>query len=87
MEGVASDLASARSTVAPNFLTTTAYAAGDYVYYNDVLYRFTAAHAAGAWTGSDATQVVLGNEVTDLKSGLTFNYDTTNKMIVLTFPG
>lgn len=86
VEGNASELATARATVAPNFLTTKAYAVGDYVYYNDALYRFTSAHAAGAWVGTDATQVVMGDDLTDLKSGLTFNYDTTNKMIVLTFP-
>jgi hypothetical protein len=74
VEGNASELATARATVAPNFLTTKAYAVGDYVYYNDALYRFTSAHAAGAWVGTDATQVVMGNDLTDLKGDISYNY-------------
>lgn len=54
--------------VAPTFNTTTAYAAGDYVYYNGSIWRFTAAHAAGAWTGSDAVQTTVTGEFSDLKS-------------------
>ena len=34
------------------FSTSTAYAAGDYVYYNSCLYRCTTAHSAGAWDDS-----------------------------------
>ena len=54
--------------IANEFSTSAAYAAGDYVYYQGNLYRFTAAHAAGAWAGTDATQVKLGGDVSDLKS-------------------
>ena len=36
------------------FDTTKAYAIGDVVMYNYRMYRFTAAHAAGAWLGTDA---------------------------------
>ena len=39
------------------FSTGKAYAKGDLVLYEGDLYRFTAAHAAGAWTGSDAAAV------------------------------
>lgn len=56
--------------IAPTFSTSTAYAAGDYVYYDGALYRFTAAHAAGAWTGSDAVSVQLAPEVADVKSAV-----------------
>lgn len=59
----ASDMASLMAGIAPTFDTTTAYPAGAYVYYNGTLYRFTTAHAAGSWTGTDATDVVLGNDV------------------------
>ena len=34
------------------FSTSTAYAAGNYVYYNSCLYRCTTAHSAGAWDDS-----------------------------------
>ena len=56
--------------IANEFSTYAAYAAGDYVYYQGNLYHFTAAHAAGAWTGTDATQVKLGVDVSDLKSAM-----------------
>ena len=48
--------------IADDFSTSTAYAAGDYAIYNGHLYRFTAAHAAGAWTGTDAAQVQLAED-------------------------
>ena len=45
----------------PNYITafsaSTTYSAGRYVLNGNVLYRFTAAHAAGAWTGEDAEVV------------------------------
>lgn len=59
------------AAIAPTFSASTAYAAGAYVWYNGNLYRFTAAHAAGAWTGTDAAQVALAGDVADLKSALT----------------
>lgn len=40
----------------PVFSTTTAYAKGDQVVYDGKLYVFTGAHAAGAWTGTDAEE-------------------------------
>ena len=64
----ASDMASLMSGIAPTFSASTAYPAGAYVYYNGTLYRFASDHAAGSWTGTDATAVALGNDVADLKS-------------------
>lgn len=58
--------------IADDFSTSTAYAIGDYAIYNGHLYRFTAAHAAGAWTGTDAVQVQLAEDVADLKSAITY---------------
>ena len=40
--------------VAREFSTSTAYAVGDLCIYNGYLYRFTAAHSAGAWNGNAA---------------------------------
>ena len=54
------------------FSTSTTYAAGDYVIYSGQLYRFTANHATGAWSGSDAEAVTVGEELTDL------NVETTS---------
>ena len=42
---------------ARTFSSSKAYASGDLVMYGGVLYKFTAAHSAGAWTGSDASAV------------------------------
>lgn len=40
----------------PAFSTADAYAKGDEVVYDGKIYKFTAAHAAGAWTGTDAEE-------------------------------
>ena len=45
------------------FSTSTAYSKGDYVWYIDRLYCFTADHAAGAWTGTDAAAAKLAEDV------------------------
>ena len=60
----------AKNSIASDFSSSTAYTAGQYVYYNNTLYCFTADHAAGAWTGSDATAVTAGGQLTDLKNAL-----------------
>ena len=39
------------------FSAEKAYAEGDYVTYDNKLYQFTAAHAAGAWAGTDAKEI------------------------------
>lgn len=56
--------------IAETFATNKAYSAGSYVYYNGSLYRFTSDHAAGAWTGTDATEVKLADDTTDLKNAI-----------------
>lgn len=65
------------ASIAPNFSSATAYTAGQWVWHSGKLYRFTADHAAGAWTGTDAVQAVLANdlggEITDLKIAMEDN--------------
>lgn len=56
--------------IAPDFSTETAYNAGDQVYYNGSLYKFTANHEAGAWSTSDTQAVTVGGELSSLMSGL-----------------
>ena len=62
-------------SVAPIFDATAAYAAGAYCNYNGQLYQFDDAHAAGAWTGEDATAVtlsqILGENGEDISTLLT----------------
>lgn len=52
--------------LAPPFSASTAYAAGDYVIQNGLLYRFTANHPAGAWDGTDASQTTAMEEFISL---------------------
>ena len=66
----------AKDSIASDFSSSTAYTAGQYVYYNNTLYCFTADHAAGAWTGSDATAVTAGGQLTDLKNALMLQEET-----------
>ena len=50
-----------------DFSISKNYSAGQYCIYNGDLYRFTADHSAGAWSGSDATQVLLADDLAALK--------------------
>lgn len=56
------------------FSTSTAYAIGDIVTYNNSLYEFTSAHSAGAWNIADVTQIdvvgIIGNVNTVLEGVL-----------------
>lgn len=57
-----------REMIAPNFNAEASYEVGDYVIYDvvgsdDSLYRFTNAHAAGAWNSADVELVVVGDEL------------------------
>lgn len=49
------------------FNTTTAYAKGDKVLKSGVLYEFTAAHAAGAWSDNDVQEIGTQGDVDFLK--------------------
>lgn len=57
-------------SVAPMFDATVSYAAGDYCNYNGQLYKFTAAHAAGSWSGSDAIAVSVADVLQDTNERL-----------------
>lgn len=67
---IPADYSQLLATQAPTFSPSTPYVVGSYVWYDGTLYRFTAAHAAGSWTGSDATAVTIGGELADLKSAI-----------------
>lgn len=78
------------SIVAEDFSTSKAYAIGDWVIYDNTLYRFTSAHAAGAWNASEATATDVEDEVAAVKSTLpevTLLYDgTTGAAVKFTVP-
>lgn len=54
-----------RGDIADEFSLSTAYAVGDYVMYNNILYRFTSAKTAGAWDSTKVTAVKVGTELKD----------------------
>lgn len=56
MTAIGNNIKDTQKMLAPEFSTETAYAAGDVVTYQDKLYKFDSAHAAGAWVGTDATE-------------------------------
>jgi len=61
-----------KNAVAPTFDTSTAYTAGQYMWYDGNLYRFTTDHAAGSWNAAQVELAVVANDlagdVSDLKS-------------------
>lgn len=57
--------------VAQIYSSSSTYAVGDYVLYQDTLYRCTTAiTTAEAWTAAHWTAAVLGDDVSDLKSAI-----------------
>lgn len=52
--------------IADPFSTVTAYAAGDVVTYGNHLYIFNSSHSAGAWTGSDVTEIQVMDYIATL---------------------
>lgn len=53
--------------IAPEFSELENYAAGDLVYNEGVLYRFTADHSEGAWTDEDAELTDIAGNISDLQ--------------------
>lgn len=62
-EADSAHIAQNTANFAPAFSETTSYAVGDYVTYNNVLYRCTTAHTAGVWVAGHFTQVTVGGEI------------------------
>ena len=67
-----------RTISAPPFETTEAYTEGDLVVYENVLYRFTANKAAGAWDSSKVVQTSLAAEIENAGSGASSLSDLTD---------
>ena len=65
------------STDYPVFSASGIYAIGDVVRYNNRLYRFTAPHQAGSWTGADVELTSINEEsqrkLTELESVIELN--------------
>lgn len=63
LASIPADYTSLWGTIAEPFSTSDSYSAGQYITYNGGLYRFFADHAAGDWTGTDAEQIVVTDEL------------------------
>jgi len=63
---------SAIGYIAGAFDAAADYTAGAYVLKDGGLYRFDADHPAGAWIGTDATQVTVGTELTALTTDIAY---------------
>lgn len=62
-----------QGSLARQFSSSTAYTVGDYVWYNNTLYKFTAAHTAGNWLGTDAVTVAIGDDIVEVKGQIEDN--------------
>lgn len=61
------------SFTAPNFSSSEEYEIGDYVWYNNSLYRFKDAHPAGEWNSNHVDSVSLSTEPDVRWGGLLVN--------------
>ena len=75
--GVFEKMRETRNMIAEPFDDTVAYKKGNYVIYDNVLYRFIANHSAGPWSDSQAEEVVALNEYGKLKTWTPHIYDST----------
>ncbi len=63
---------------APAFSASVSYAVGDYVTYNNILYRCTTAHTAGVWVAGHFTQETVGGT---LGAIVPSNASASNKLV------
>lgn len=61
VDSIPADYSALLAAVAPTFSASTNYTAGMYVWREGVLYRFTTAHPAGAWSGEDASTISVAD--------------------------
>lgn len=52
-----------KAAICPPFSTSTAYTAGQYVWHDGKLYRFTTDHAAGSWNAAQVELAVVANAI------------------------
>lgn len=79
-EADSAHIAQNTANFAPAFNETTSYAVGDYVTYNNVLYRCTTAHTAGVWVAGHFTQVTVGGDIASINSKIPSTASSTEKL-------
>lgn len=67
-EADSAHIAQNTANFASAFSDVTSYAVGDYVTYNNILYRCTTAHTAGTWVAGHFTQVTVGGDIASIDS-------------------
>ena len=73
IDSIPADWSSLLTSIAPVFSTNAAYNIGDYVWHTTgadapaKLYKFTAAHAVGAWDSTQVTAAVLSTDIKNLQ--------------------
>lgn len=68
--GLEDEIADVLANFAPEFDAADSYAEGDFVTYQNALYRFNAAHSAGAWTGTDVDSKTVATLVAALETSI-----------------
>ena len=79
-EADAAHISQNTANFAPAFSEVTSYAVGDYVIYNNVLYRCTTAHTAGVWVAGHFTAVTVGGDITAINSKIPSTASSTEKL-------
>ena len=73
IDSIPADWSSLLTSIAPVFSTNAAYNVGDYVWHTTgadapaKLYKFTSAHAVGAWDSTQVTAAVLSTDIKNLQ--------------------
>lgn len=83
MTAIANEIDEVKAITAGPFNTTTSYQIGDVVTYDDKLYRFKAAHSAGAWNASDVDQVQVIDLIGDVEVSPLSATEVTNLINLL----
>ncbi|MBR2681590.1 MAG: hypothetical protein IKE23_12760, partial [Exiguobacterium sp.] len=65
---IPADYSALLDSIAPSFSDSTAYTTGTIVWYNGLLYQFTADKAAGSWDATKVRQIALADDVSELKN-------------------
>ena len=77
-----------RAIIAPNFSTSSTYVVGDYVIYEDNLYRCkTAISTAGAWNATKWDQVTVGSELKYIRESLVGGIHYRGKTVSMLYDG
>lgn len=80
VDSIPPDFASLLAGIAPVFSASADYLAGAFVWEEGVLYRFTTAHPAGSWTGTDAVTASMGadfaGEIEDFENNIVLQQAT-----------